>query len=193
MNGFETGIRLAEVYAQALFELAEQTKMRDAVKNELDLVRDVSVEARDFAVLMASPYFSTEYKGQIVQKMFTGRLSDLTMNFLMTAVRHERMMFLPQMIDKFNELWEMREGYHIVQVTVSEAMSREEAERFSADIASAMKSKVKLQVSVNPTIIGGIIIRYDGKVMDNSLRGRLCRAVDTIIGRQRMQEKVNEV
>ena len=193
MNGFETGIRLGGIYAQALFELAERSKMLDAVKDDLDVVQNVSVEVRDFGALMASPYFSTEYKGQIIQKMFGGKLSDLTMNFLMVAVRHNRMMFLAQIIDKFNELREIGQGYRIVEVTVTEPMSKEEAKRFSTDISGALKSRVKLQVSVNPSIMGGIIIRYDGKVIDNSIRGRLRQAVGTIMSSQRRQEKVDEV
>jgi F-type H+-transporting ATPase subunit delta len=193
MNGFETGIRLGGIYAQALFELAERSKMLDSVKDDLDAVRNVSIEVRDFGVLMVSPYFSTEYKGQIIQKMFGGKLSDLTTNFLMVAVRHNRMMFLAQIIDKFNELREIGQGYRIVEVTVTEPMSKEEAKRFSTDIAGALKSKVKLQVSVNPSIIGGIIIRYGDKLVDNSLRGRLRQAVGTIMSSQKRQEKVDEV
>jgi F-type H+-transporting ATPase subunit delta len=193
MNGFETGIRLGGIYAQALFELAERSKMLDSVKDDLDAVRNVSIEVRDFGALMVSPYFSTEYKGQIIQKMFGGKLSDLTMDFLMVAVRHNRMMFLAQIIDKFNELREIGQGYRIVEVTVTEPMSKEEAKRFSTDMAGALKSKVKLQVSVNPSIIGGTIIRYDGKVIDNSIRGRLRQAVATIMSSQRRQEKVDEV
>jgi F-type H+-transporting ATPase subunit delta len=193
MNGFETGIRLGGIYAQAFFELAERSKMLDSVKDDLDAVRNVSIEVRDFGALMVSPYFSTEYKGQIIQKMFGGKLSDLTMDFLMVAVRHNRMMFLAQIIDKFNELREIGQGYRIVEVTVTEPMSKEEAKRFSTDMAGALKSKVKLQVSVNPSIIGGTIIRYDGKVIDNSIRGRLRQAVATIMSSQRRQEKVDEV
>jgi len=193
MNGFETGIRLGGIYAQALFELAERSKMLDSVKDDLDAVRNVSIEVRDFGALMESPYFSTEHKGQIIQKMFGGKLSDLTINFLIVAVRHNRMMFLAQIIDKFNELQEIGQGYRIVEITVTEPMSKEEAKRFSTNIAGALKSKVKLQVNVNPSIMGGIIIRYDGKVIDNSIRGRLRQAVETIMSSQRRQEKVDEV
>ncbi len=193
MNGFETGMHLAKIYAQALLELAEQAKMGESIRDELEIVQSVNVREKDFGALMESPYFSTEYKGEVVQKMFEGKLSDLTMNFLMAAVRHNRMMFLPQIIDRFNELRETQQGYRIVQVTVSEPMSREMAERLSTNMAGAMKSKVKLQVSVNPSIIGGIIIRYGDKVIDNSIRGRLRQAVGTIMSSQRRQEKVDEV
>jgi len=193
MNVIDAGIRLGEVYAQALFELAEQSKMIDVIKDDLDVVRSVSIQEKDFEALMVSPYFSAEYKGQIAQKIFSGKLSDLTVNFLITAIRHNRMMFLPQIIDRFNELLETHEGYCIVQVTVSEAMSKEGAKKLSENIAGAVKNKVKLQVDVNPSIMGGIIIRCGDRVIDNSIRSRLRRAVKIIMSRPKMQEKIDEV
>lgn len=193
MNVIDAGIRLGEVYAQALFELAEQSKTIDVIKDDLDVVRSVSIQEKDFEALMVSPYFSAEYKGQIAQKIFSGKLSDLTVNFLITAIRHNRMMFLPQIIDRFNELLETHEGYCIVQVTVSEAMSKEGAKKLSENIAGAVKNKVKLQVDVNPSIMGGIIIRCGDSVIDNSIRSRLRRAVKIIMSRPKMQEKIDEV
>jgi len=193
MNEIDAGIRLGEIYAQALFELAEQSKMIDVIKDDLDIVRCVSIQEKVFGVLMVSPYFSAEHKEQIVQKIFSGKLSDLTLNFLITAIRHNRMMFLPQIIDRFNELLETHEGYCIVQVTVSEAMSKEGAKKLSENIAGAVKNKVKLQVDVNPSIMGGIIIRCGDRVIDNSIRSRLRRAVKTIMSRQKTQEKIDEV
>jgi len=201
MNVIDAGTHVGEVYAQALFELArqtpgglaEQSKMIDAIKDDLDVVRGVSIQERDFGALMVSPYFSSEHKEQIVQKIFSGKLNDLTVNFLMAAIRHNRMMFLPQIIDKFNELREAHEGYCIVQATVSEALSKEEAKRLSENIGGAVKNKIKLRVDVNPSIMGGIIIRCGDRVIDNSIRGRLRRAVKTIMSRPKMQEKNDEV
>ncbi|MCX5636771.1 MAG: ATP synthase F1 subunit delta [Planctomycetota bacterium] len=185
MNVIDAAFHLAEIYARALFELAERSKMVNAIKDELNLVQDISVQEKDFRVLMASPYFSADYKEQMVQKMFSGKLSDLTIDFLRVVIQHDRMVFLPQIIDRFGELWEAHHGYRIVQVTVSEAMNSQENEVLSANIASAMNNKVKLQVGVNPSIMGGIIIRYGDRVIDNSIRSRLRRAVNTIMSRQK--------
>lgn len=185
MNIIDAAVHLADIYARALFELAERSKMVNAIKDDLDIVQDISVQEKEFRTLMASPYFSADYKEQIVQKIFSGKLCDLTIDFLRVVIRHNRMMFLPQIIDRFGQLWEAHHGYQIVQVTVSQAMDSRETERISADIAHAMNNKVKLQVGVNPSIMGGIIIRYGDRVIDNSIRSRLRRAVNTIMSRQK--------
>ena len=193
MNVIDAAFHLAEIYARALFELAERSKMVNAVKDDLDVMQDISVREKDFRVLMASPYFSPDYKEQVVQKIFSGKMSDLTIDFLRVVIRHDRMVFLPQIIDRFGELWEAHHGYKIVQITVSQALNSQETERISADIAHAMNNKVKLQMGINPSIIGGIIIRFGDRVIDNSIRSRLRRAVNIIMSRQKKREKIDEV
>jgi F-type H+-transporting ATPase subunit delta len=192
MNVIDAAVHLAEIYARALFELAERSKMVNAIKDDLDIVQDICIKEKDFGVLMVSPYFSPDCKEQILQKIFSGKLNDLTIDFLRVVIRHDRMVFLPQIINRFNEIWEAHHGYKIVQVTVSQAMNSQETEMLSADMARAMNNKVKLQIGVNPSIMGGVIIRFGDRVIDNSIRGRLRRAVNTIMSRQKAG-KIDEV
>jgi F-type H+-transporting ATPase subunit delta len=193
MNVIDVAVHLAEIYGRAFFELAEHSQMVNVIKDDLDVVQDISVQEKDFRVFMASPYFSSGYKEQMVQKIFSGKLNDLTIDFLRAVIRHNRMVFLPQIVNRYNELWEAHHGYKIVQVTVSDAMSSQETERLSADMAQAMKNKVKLQIGVNPSIMGGIIIRYGDRVIDNSIRGRLRRAIGAIMSRPKRRGKADEV
>jgi F-type H+-transporting ATPase subunit delta len=183
MNVIDASAHLAEVYARSLFELAERSKMLNAIKDDLEVVQNISAQEKDFRTLMASPYFTPDHKEQIVQKIFSGKLNDLTIDFLRVVIGHDRMVFLPQIITRFNELWEAHHGYKIVQVTVSRALSSQEAEKLSADIGRAINNKAKLQIGVNPSIIGGIIIRFGDRIIDNSIRSRLRRAVNTIMVR----------
>jgi len=193
MNVIDAAVHLAEIYARALFELAERSKMVNAIKDDLDIVQDICIKEKDFGVLMVSPYFSPDCKEQILQKIFSGKLNDLTIDFLRVVIGHNRMVFLPHIINRFNEIWEAHHGYKIVQVTVSQAMNSQETEMLSADMARAMNNKVKLQIGVNPSIMGGVIIRFGDRVIDNSIRSRLRRAVNIIMSRQKKQEKIDEV
>jgi F-type H+-transporting ATPase subunit delta len=76
-----------------------------------------------------------------------------------------------------------------VKVTVSKPLNEGEVERLSADIASAINKKVKLELAVDPSIIGGITIRYGDKMVDNTVRSRLQQAVKTIIEQGRRRGK----
>lgn len=210
MNVIDAGVHLAEVYARALFELArpllllrkelqgcggpaDSSKMISAVKDDLDVVMNVRAREKDFGALMVSPYFSPDYKQQMVQKIFSEKLNDLTVDFLKVVIQHNRMVFLPQIVNRFNELVEAHHGFQIVQVTVSEPLAGDQAEKLSADVAAAIGHKVKLQVDVNPAIMGGIVIRFGDRVIDNSIRSRLRRAIGAIMSRPKRQEKADEI
>jgi F-type H+-transporting ATPase subunit delta len=70
-------------------------------------------------------------------------------------------------------LWEGYHGLHRVKVTVSSAIDDAEVARLTASIADAIRGGVKLEVAVNPAILGGIIIRHGNRVIDNSIRNKL--------------------
>jgi len=181
--------RLGRIYAQALFDLAEQSQMIDAVKSELDTVTAVIAGDKDFEALISSPCFYADFKEKLMTKAFSGKLGELSMDFLMVVIRHNRMAFLPQIAAHYDGFWQTYHNYCPVKVTVSKPLSESEVERISADIASATNKKVKLELAVDPSIIGGITIRYGDKMVDNTVRSRLRQAVKTIIEQGRRRGK----
>ena len=189
MNANDKAGHISGIYAQVLSELAEQSQIVDAVKDDLDALTNLSVQIRDFKTLMVSPYFSEEHKKQLVHKVFSGRLNELTVNFLMVVIEHDRAIFLPQITTRYNEFWESYHGYCRVKATVARAMSNSETESLTEDIAAAINSKIKLELVVNPSVIGGIAIRYDNKIIDNTVINRLQLAVRQITNR----DKINEI
>jgi F-type H+-transporting ATPase subunit delta len=193
MNPGDIGIRLTEAYARALFDLARESELVDAVKDDMDLLMGVAAEERDFARVMTSPYFSEQVKMQLVRKIFCGRVSKLTVNFLMVLIAHDRTMFLPKIKARYDELWDAFHGRYIVNVTVSQTLTKDEVRGLSDDIAAAMNSPIRLDVDINPAIIGGAVIRCGDRVIDNSIKGRLRRAVETITGRAKRGMEINEV
>lgn len=186
------GDYLGKTYAGVLFALADESDILDVVKDDLDSWTEICGGEKDFERLIISPYFSSEYKQQFVGKILSGKITDLTMNFLVVAIKHNRTIFLPQIIAEYNKLWDSRAGYCAVEVTVARQINIDEAAKLSADIASVVERKVRLELIVNPSIIGGIIIRYDDKVIDNTIRNRLQKAVETIIRRGKVRN-VDEV
>jgi len=193
MKTSNIAVRLTEVYAKAIFELAGESMMQDTVKYNLDDVAAVIANETDFRMLLGSPYFTSEYKEQLLRKIFMERISTLIMDFLMVIHRHNRLMLLPQIIAKYNELWDTSNGHCPVKVTVSEAVDDDEIKEITKSIETAVNRKVRLKVAVDPAIIGGISVRYDDKVIDNTVRNRLITAVKTIKDRAREWVKAHEV
>jgi F-type H+-transporting ATPase subunit delta len=186
------GSYLEKAYAGVLFELADEHRLLDVVKEDLDFWTELCGAENDFEKLFFSPYFSSGYKQQLVGKILSEKIADLTMNFLKVVIKHNRTTYLPQIIAKYHNLWETRQGYCPVEVTVARVMDAGEVGKLSTDISSAINRRIKLELSVDPSIIGGVIIRYDDKVVDNTVRGKLQKAVETIIRRGK-SKKINEV
>ena len=173
----DAGTRVGKIYAQALFDLADLAGAIDAVKENLDFLAVIIAQQRDFAAMLSFPWFPDEDKQLLTNKIFSGRLADLTLDFLMVVIKHDRAGFLPHIAERYNELWEAHYGYCPVNVTVSKQMNDDEIKKLYADIATAIKKRVKLEMNVDPSIIGGITIRCGDKVIDNTVRARLRQVV----------------
>ncbi len=173
MNINDRAIRVGQTYAQAVFELAGQSNLIDVIKNDFDLLSKLVEQNKEFETLMVSPSFHEEQKKLMVNEAFSGKLNELTTNLLMVVIEHDRMRFLLPIIEKYTELWEGYHGLHRVKVTVSSDIDDAEVARLTASIADAIEGEVKLEVAVNPAILGGIIIRHGSRVIDNSIRNKL--------------------
>jgi F-type H+-transporting ATPase subunit delta len=181
MSRTDVGLHIADVYAKALYELSEQSKIVEEVKSELEMLEAIIAQEHGFLNIMSSPQFSGDYKQSLLHKMFAGKVNELTLNFLLVADEHNRMMFLPQIIARFNEIWEAHHGFSVVELTLTEDLNEGELENASEAIANAMQKKVILKLNVKPSIVGGAVIKYGDSLIDNSIKGRLHRAVRTVM------------
>ncbi len=176
-----TDLRLRENYANTLFELAGENQTIDAVKEDLETIAGIIREENDLVKFLMSPYFSRQCKEQLVAAALSARISELTMNFLMVLIRHNRVGLLPEIILRYGQLWDAERRCYPVDVTVSRPLEPGEAEKLTADMEAAVGGAVRLGLAVNPDILGGAIIRCGDKVIDNSVHNRLRTAVKTII------------
>ena len=178
-----TAIRLREIYAQSLFELADRQQGVDTVSSDLNILVGIIGQEKDFIKLLDSPYFSTDYKEQLMRRLLSGVAANLTLDFLMVVIKHGRARLLSDIIGRYGELWDAYHGYYHVKVTVPRALEDGQVKELSDGIAAAINSNVKLEFAVEPEIIGGAIIRCGDKVIDNSIRNRIDVAVKTVMSR----------
>jgi F-type H+-transporting ATPase subunit delta len=181
MTGTDVGLHIGDLYSRALYDLAEAFGIVKEVKEEMILLGTLIEQEREFLHIMSSPQFAAEYKQSLLNKMFAGKFSDLTFNFLLEVDRHNRTMYLSQMIDQFGELWDAHHGIRIVELTFHENLNPDELANITQTISNAMGKQVELRLHVKPAIMGGAVIRYGASVIDNSIKARLYRAVHTVM------------
>jgi len=172
-----TAAHIANIYAHGLLDLADQARVVETVSADLDALSTLLAQEPDFRAFLASPYFTEQVRHDLVRRVFAGKLHRLTLNFLAVVIDHDRGALLPEITDRFKQLHRACQGYQTVKVTVAHALSEEELGKLARDLAGALNTKVDLDAHVDPSIGGGVIIRYGENMLDNSVRGRLLRTV----------------
>lgn len=181
--------RLADIYARSLLDLAKESGTVDVVAGDLDVVSTLLTQQPDLQAFLASPYFAEQTKGNLIRGTFTGRLNPLTVNFLSVMIDHNRGELLAGILERFRQLYRVYQGYEAVAVTVAQRLSPEQIQKLAGDLAEAMRAKIDLDVQIDPSILGGIIIRRGDKLLDNSIKGRLTRTVSQVANPENRHKK----
>jgi F-type H+-transporting ATPase subunit delta len=191
MNADSTYV--SKLYAAALFELADQSDMIADVGQDLSEIKQFAASEKEFLDLNMSPYFSPEFKSQLLQKLFANKITDLTLNFLQVVNKHDRMMYLPLIAQDYETLVDNHFGRVAVNVTLSKELNEQEVQNLTAEIASVLSSQVKLSMRVDSSIIGGIVLRKGDMIIDNTIKTQLREAVKAITSHRKNREKIHEI
>jgi F-type H+-transporting ATPase subunit delta len=163
---------LAEVYARSLFEVAEEEDKLDVVREQLGEVADAVSENRDLQVFFFSPYFASDEKVKGLQRMLED--ADPTLeNFLALLVEKHRMPVLFRIRQRYESLWQEANKVLPVQITSAIELDDEAVRHVGDRIGERTGRKVELTSSVDPGILGGLILRVGDNVLDASIRNRL--------------------
>jgi F-type H+-transporting ATPase subunit delta len=165
---------IAQVYARSLFEVAEEHDKIDVVREQLGQFTDALAESREFELFFFSPYFSTEEKKDGLDKVLEGA-DDIVRNFLSVLIENHRMPALMRVRREYDRLW--REANQMLPVQVTSAVELDEAvtRQIGDEIGRQTGRKVELTTSVDPDVLGGIVLRVGNSILDASIRTRLER------------------
>lgn len=185
-------VQIIEAYAQCLLDLAGQSKIIDAVEEDMEGVAILLERGPGFQAFLSSPYFAEQTKRDLVRKTLAGKLNALTLNFLSVVIDHDRGRLLPEIIDRYKQLYRVYRGYQAVTAIVASPLPQDREAKMAEELGAAMHAKVDLEVRVDPSILGGVIFRYGDRMLDNSLRGRLVRTVNQIVNSENRYKAVTE-
>ena len=163
---------IATVYGRSLFEVARENDKLDEVREQLGEIADAVSENRDLQVFLFSPYFSSQEKKEGLDKAIT-EADPLVVNFLELLVDNHRMPALMRVRRSYDALWEKENN--LLPVTVTSAVELDEAtvSNIGDRIGEQTGRKVQLSSSVEPDLLGGIVVRVGNSIIDASIRNRL--------------------
>jgi F-type H+-transporting ATPase subunit delta len=163
---------IAAVYARSLFEVASEQDKLDLIRDQLGAFADALEESRELQVFFFSPYFSTQEKQDGLDRAISD--ADPTfVNFLKLLIENHRMPVIFRVRRGYEELWEDENQLLPVQITSAVELEKGTVEQIGDRIAEQTGRKVELSSSVEPDILGGIVVRVGNSVLDASVRNRL--------------------
>ncbi len=163
---------LAQVYANALFEVASENDVTDDVREQLGQFADELDENRDLQVFLFSPYFSSQEKKDGIGKIVDGA-DERFLNFLELLAERHRMPVIFRIRRAYDALW--RKENKLLPVTVTSAVELDEGlvEGLGKRIEEQTGKKVELTSKVDSDVLGGLVLQVGNMVLDASIRNRL--------------------
>ena len=163
---------IAVVYARSLFEAAADADQLDVVREQLGEFADALDGERQLQVFFFSPYFSTQEKKDGLHRAVKGAEPILD-NFLELLVENHRMPAVFRIRRGYDRLWESHNRLLPVEVTSAVELDEQTVRGIGDRIVEQTGRKVELSATVEPDILGGIVVRVGNQVLDASIRNRL--------------------
>ena len=161
-------------YATALFELARDEKSIDAVKADLDKFAALLAESEDLKRLVRSPVFAAEAQLKALSAVLDrAGISGISANFLNVLTANRRLFAVADVVRAFNALVAKFKGEASADVTVAEALSDKNLDALKTALKSVTGKDVALNVKIDSSIIGGLIVKLGSRMVDSSLRTKL--------------------
>jgi F-type H+-transporting ATPase subunit delta len=161
-------------YATALFELARDEKSVDAVRADLDRFDALLNESADLMRLVRSPVFSADAQSRAIAAVLEkAEISGISAKFLKVLTANRRLFAVSDSIRAFRALVAKFKGEATADVTVAEALSDKNLDALKTALKSVTGKDVALNVKVDPSIIGGLVVKLGSRMVDSSLRTKL--------------------
>jgi F-type H+-transporting ATPase subunit delta len=165
---------MAGRYANALFELALEEHAIDAVKADLDRFDGLIAESPDLQRLVRSPVFTAEQQTKALSAVLDkAGIGGLAARFLKLVSSNRRLFAAPDMISGYRKLVALHKGETQATVTVAEKPTEAHLAAVKDALKAVTKKDVQVEVKVDPSIIGGLIVKLGSRMVDTSLRTKL--------------------
>jgi F-type H+-transporting ATPase subunit delta len=166
---------MAGRYASALFSLAEERGAVAPTAADLDAFASLMDESSDLRRLVLSPVFSAgDQTRALAAVLERAGLGGLAANFLQLVASKRRLFAVSDMIRAFHGLMDAKDGVVRAELTIAEPLRDEHLAAIEDAVRqSANARSVRVNVKIDPAIIGGLIVRLGSRMIDGSLRTKL--------------------
>jgi len=161
-------------YAGSLFELALEQNVVEKVESDLDDFEALLSESADLKRLIESPVFSADDQYKAISAVVArAGMSGLVGNFLRVVARNRRLFAVPGMIKAFRAIAAEQRGEIVADIVSAHPLSPEQDRELKSALTGIAGKTVTMKVTVDPSLLGGLIVKMGSRQIDTSLKTKL--------------------
>ena len=165
---------LAGRYATALFELASDERVTEAVSRDLSALKTLLVDSPELARLVRAPVFSAEEQQRGMDAVLRRlEAAPLTVRFVLTLARKRRLFALADIIRAFEEMLGRQRGEIDAEVSTARPLSDSETAELKRVLKATLGREARLSSRIDPALLGGLVVKVGSRMIDSSLRTKL--------------------
>ena len=172
-----TGVSgVAERYAAALFDLADERRVLDDVASDLRELRAMLAASSDLSRLVRSPILTRSEQAKAIAALAqSAGFSPLIRDFLAVVAKNRRLFAVPAMIEAYLARLAERRGEVTAEVTAAQPLNETQLALLSEQLRRSVGRRVSIDARVDPGLIGGMIVKVGSRMVDGSIKSKLQR------------------
>ena len=172
---------VSRVYAEALFRASKERGVVDEINDTLQDLAEMMRAHPEFHHFLGAPMINAGRKKAAVEKALQGQVDAMVVDFLCLLIDKDREEALEGIVQQFRKLADEDAGRIRVAATTSHALSDEQRASLLESLKQTLQSDCTLEASVEPELIGGMVLRIGDKLYDGSVRRQLQRVGDQLM------------
>ncbi len=163
-----------KIYADSLIQTGKDGAMNfDEILNDLNIIKDVTSQSKDLVEVMENPAIDDKTKYEIIDSVFSNHINAKIINFLKVLINKKRFKELNNIIQAYSDELDKINNIQRVEVISAVDLSQEQMQRLTEKLHNKLQKNVILSTKLDQSIIGGLVIKIDDDVIDNSLNNKL--------------------
>ncbi|MBR5023129.1 MAG: ATP synthase F1 subunit delta [Oscillospiraceae bacterium] len=161
------------VYGQGLYTLAQEEGLEEQILGELSVLQTAFGENPEFLKLLASHNIPLQERLDLLEESFRGKVHQYVLNFLKLLTEKNHIRQFPECYRAYRERYNTDKGILEVQVFTAIALSDAQKVRLTDKLTALTGKEISLLCKIDPAVLGGVRLRYDGCQVDGTIQGRL--------------------
>jgi F-type H+-transporting ATPase subunit delta len=174
---------VAKRYARALYDLGREEGLGDKFLKDMETMVSIVEASEDFRSVMESPLYDIVLKRRVLKDVISkDAMTKYTESFLNILLDKDRFMYLGAILDSYRQVLDEASGRVRASVTSASPLEKAQVDRIAGTLSTIVKKAVDLDVTVDPSLIGGLIAEVEGMVYDGSVKTQISRLKQSLKG-----------